>query len=94
MPKYAKPRTFTQEFKEEAVRLALEGEGTQKEIADRLGVNEGTLREWKAKYRERDDSSDLSPEMELRKLRRENESLKMERDILKKAMVIFSSPRP
>lgn len=88
-----KPRVFTQEFKDEAVRLALGGDRTQTEIARSLGINESTLRHWKAKYVGRaEDISDLSPEAELRKLRHENESLRMERDILKKAMAIFSNP--
>lgn len=92
--KRSKPQTvYSQEFKDEAVRLALQGEKTQRAIAQDLGVNESTLRDWKAAYVARGDNSiELTPEAEVRKLRLENESLRMERDILKKAMAIFSNP--
>ena len=40
-------RTFTREFKAEAVRLATQGAESQSEVARRLGIDVGSLRKWK-----------------------------------------------
>jgi len=85
---------YTKEFREEAVRLALEGKGSRAELARSLGVSAWTLGEWVRKHKER--SGESKPwkaetlEEENRRLRRENDRLKMERDILKKAAAYFA----
>ncbi len=91
-----KRRKFTKEYKVEAVRLMVEeGKGTA-EVSRELGVGVNSLDRWKRKYAEGKiepfpGKGRQSPEdAELRRLRRENEVLRMERDILKKATAIFS----
>lgn len=89
-------RQYTKEFKVEAVRLVLEEGRTISEVARDLGINENLLHRWKKKSEEGKiepfpGKGRLSPEDdELRQLRRENKRLRMERDILKKAVAIFS----
>ena len=69
------------------------------EVARELGMSEGLLRRWKIKYEEgKEDpfpgNDRLSPEDEaFRQLKQENERLRMERDILKKAVAISSKER-
>ena len=90
-------KKYTKEFKEEAVKLALEEDANVTEIAQNLGVSKYSIYEWRRDYlREREESGkpieSTSPEKELKRLRKENQRLKQERDILKKAMAIFSQP--
>ena len=87
------PQTrFTKEFQDEAVRLALTSGRSRREIAADLGVGLSTLRHWIDRRRERE--IDAPPEerqedmaAELKRLRRENEILRQEREILKRATV-------
>jgi transposase len=87
-------RPFTDEFKTEAVRLATSGEKTIAQTARDLGMSADTLYAWVRLFgpAKEGDSEPLSPEerSELIRLRRENQRLQMERDILKKAVGIFS----
>lgn len=85
---------YTQEFREEAVRLVLDGQKSQERIAKDLGVSTWTLRDWVKKHKER-SGEERPPKVETleeenRRLRRENDRLKMERDILKKATAYFA----
>src|SRR6202035_1185754 len=87
-------RRFTKEFEEEAVRLVQTSGRTQREIAGDLGIGRSTLVRWIGRSRDRRAvdpaaaESDLTAE--LRRLRRENETLRQERDILKKATAFFA----
>lgn len=89
-------RTYTREFKEDAVRLVTEGGVPVSQAALDLGVHENTIYKWMRQYREDAEGAfpgkgRLKPqEEELRRLQRENEVLKEEREILKKALAIFS----
>ena len=89
-------RRFTKEFKIEAVRLIVEEGRRISELSRELGVGENLLHRWKKKSEEGKidpfpGKGRLSPEDgELRRLKRENDRLRMERDILKKAVAIFS----
>ena len=91
-------RTYTREFKIEAVELLQRSGKTQREIADELGVSSSSLSRWKRKYGEDGEEAfpghgNLTPEKErIRQLEREAEILRQERDILKKAVAIFSHP--
>ena len=91
-------RTYTREFKIEAVQLLQRSGKTQREIADELGVSSSSLARWKRKYGEEGEEAfpghgNLTPEKErIRQLEREAEILRQERDILKKAVAIFSHP--
>ncbi|AML50260.1 transposase [Falsihalocynthiibacter arcticus] len=86
----------TDEFREDAVRIALTSGLTQKQVADDLGVGVSTLNKWITAYRDTDvvPKEDLGLAQENGRLRRENRILKEERDILKKATVFFASQKP
>lgn len=84
-------RKYTQEFKEGAVKLVLEHGYTQKEAGISLGISPKNISTWVRKDRVK---SSLRPsvsqhENELKRLRKENQQLKMEREILKKAAAFF-----
>jgi transposase len=91
-----KRRSYDQEFKKEAVRLYLKNEKSASEIAKDLGISEWSLYQWKQQYQKDPENAfpgkgNLKPEDEaMRRLQRENTILKEERDILKKALAIFS----
>jgi transposase len=82
-------RRFTRDFEAEAVRLVETSGRTQKEIATDLGIGLSTLRRWIDKRRERDLEApppERQADMvaELKRLRRENEIVRQEREILKR----------
>lgn len=87
-------RRFTKEFQEEAVRLVQTSGRTQREIAADLGIGQSTLVRWLGQNRDRraaapsEGQNDVTAE--LKRLRRENEILRQERDILKKATAFFA----
>jgi transposase len=89
-------RKFTNEFKLEAVRLAERGEVPVAQAARELDLNETTLHRWLNRYGQRAGAGRITPEEheELIRLRRDNRRLAMERDILKKAVGIFSKELP
>jgi len=88
-------RSFTAEFKQEAVRLCEVGDRTIAQVAKDLDLTETALREW-VKRAEIDAGKGpvgaLTSEEreELMRLRRENKRLQMEREILKKAAAFFA----
>lgn len=89
-------RTYTKEFKEGAVRLVVEGGRKAAEVARDLGIHENRIYQWKKQIQESGDDAfpgkgNLPPqEEEIRKLKRELEDTREEREILKKALAIFS----
>jgi transposase len=89
-------RRFTKEFKEDAVRLVVEGGRKASEVARDLGIEANMLHRWKREMRTGGNEAfpgkgNLSSrDEEIRRLKRENEDIKEERDILKKALAIFS----
>lgn len=93
-----KRRSFTPEFRHEAVRLALESDRPLSEIARELGIRPDQLRHWKQAITRAAGgpapASGESPEQELRRLRREVAVLRQERDFLKKAAAFFAKGSP
>ena len=85
-------KPYAEEFKQEAVKLVTEQGMAVTQVARDLDVSIDTLHRWLRVVRSPATSttSDGSPSVELTRLRRENEQLRMERDILKKALGIFS----
>ena len=84
-------KRYSEEFKKEAVRLALGGGMTRARVARDLGVNINSLSGWiKTAKATRGGEVRETLEQENRRLRRENDRLTEERDILKKAVGIFS----
>jgi len=87
-----KRRKYTKEFKEEAVRLISEEGYSYAEAGRNLGVNPNLLSRWKREFEgiELDPGSAAAMQAELKRLRKENKRLKMEREILKKAAAFFA----
>ena len=90
-----KRRTFTRDFKAEAVRLCRVGDRTIRQVAVDLDLTETALREWVK--RAEVDAGKGPPEAlttterdELRELRKRVKRLEMEREILKKATAFFA----
>ena len=89
-------RTYTREFKVEAVRRITEQGKGLAEVARGLGLGESLLRSWKQALAAGGDQALPGQghlpalEEELRRLRAENQRLRMEREILKKATAFFA----
>ena len=85
-------RTYTNEFKEEAVKLVVEQNYSVPDAAESLGITAKLLYNWKAKLEAEQSGSALTTDerSELIKLRKENKRLTMEREILKKASAFFA----
>ena len=91
-------RQFADELKREAVALLASSGGPLLQIAGELGISPWMLRNWRNRRERRDAGSAAAlpsipdPAAEISRLRRENDRLRLERDILKKAVAIFSEP--
>jgi transposase len=89
-------RTFTREFKVEAVKLLQSSQKPLAQVARDLGIADSTLHHWRKLFSEHGEQAFpgsghmLPQEEEIRRLERENDVLRQERDILKKALGIFS----
>ena len=88
--------SYSPEFKESAVKLAIESDQSVAKTAEELGLNVSTLHTWVGKYsRPKNDDpqkrSDQHLYEELKQLKKENARLKEERDILKKAAKYFAN---
>jgi len=93
-------RTFTREFKVQAVKLVTEQGYSFAEAARQLGVRDHQIRTWK-KSPDAELSAAVSGgahpaalDAELHRLRADNKRLLVERDILKKAMAFFARESP
>ena len=92
-----KRKTFSREFKLEAVRLLEHSDKSPNEIAIELGVRRNQLYKWQAQLKQQGDSafrgSGRKPpgrSDEVARLRKELADVKLERDILKKAATYFA----
>lgn len=89
-------KTYTKEFKLDAISLVLEQGYSGSEAAKSLGIHESVLRRWLREHRDMECSAfkgqgKLSEEQEeIRRLKEENKRLKMEKEILKKAAAFFA----
>lgn len=90
-----KHRSYSEEFKVEAVNLVVKQGYTFAEAARNLGIHANLLRNWKRKYCEASNDQQLTEgeRMELARLKDENKRLRMERDILKKAAAFFANEK-
>lgn len=96
MSQKSKP-PYTSEFKQSAVKLAIEGDKTAAQTARDLGVNENTLHTWINKYHRKPAQENTVVGQqhlydELKELRKENKRLKEERDILKNRPLFSPAP--
>ena len=91
-----KRRQFDRAYKAEAVRLITEEHRPVAAVARDLGIGENMLHRWKQQFTDHRESAFVgtghqsAEQMELRRLQRENADLREERDILKKAISVFS----
>jgi transposase len=99
MSKQTKPKrpVYTLEFKQDAAKLVIEKGYTHQQAADNLGVSLSAIGRWVRAERSPAHASgkkqsvlNLTDQAELIRLRHENEELRMEREILKKAAVFFA----
>jgi transposase len=92
--------TYTKEFKQQAVTLFETSGKSKTQIARDLGISDSALSKWCKEFGARGNEAfpgkghQTTIEAEMKSLKRENEILRQERDILKKAMSIFAQPHP
>lgn len=88
---------YTPEYRANAVELVRESGKPVAEIARDLGMNEGTLANWVGKAREENGEPEqpltTSERAELDQLRKDNQTLRMERDFLRRAAAYFANPQ-
>lgn len=91
-------RTYSKEFKREAVQLSYDSDGTIAQVAENLGIRPELLYRWRREQLQEGDDAfrgkgmAKASEEEMRRLRRELDQVRMERDILKKALSVFARP--
>ena len=90
-------RNYSREFKEDAVRLLESGTKTGREISDDLGISQGAIYRWRRQLQEEHEAGIRAfpgkgnpRDEELVRLRKELSEVSEERDILRKAVAIFS----
>ena len=89
-------KTYTAGFKREAVRLAQTSEKPIAQVARELGIADTSIHQWRKELAAHGEEAfpgsghQTAQEEELRRLKRELEVTRQERDILKKALAIFS----
>ena len=91
-----KYRTYTKEFKLQALELLENSDKSASELERELGITTGMLLKWKQRYKVNKTENKIEPndlpaaQAEIRRLKRELAIAEQERDILKKAIAIFS----
>ena len=90
--KNGKQPVFDEAFRREAVRLLSTSGRTVRQVAADLGIGFSTLNKWKSRLEEAELMAGPHDDVmkELARLRRENELLRAERDLLKKATAFFA----
>ena len=84
-----KRKSYSEEFKRDAVKLLTDENYTLKEASEALGVSQHSLSNWRHKFSGHTVDKDL--EKENRRLRKELERVNQEREILKKALGYFAA---
>ncbi len=87
-----KRRNYTEDFKRDAVALVTEQGYKTSEAARSLGIGDNLIRRWKREFEEEASGVQLGADEreELKRLRKENRLLRMEKEILKKASAYFA----
>ena len=89
-----KRMTFTATFKDEAVKMVIDGSRPIAEVARELGINAGTLGNWVERYRVvhpvEEEPLTVSERIRLKELEVENRELRMKNEFLGKAAAFFA----
>lgn len=94
-----KNKRYAEEFKREALEMAAKGDVSVAQLERDLGITPGLIYKWRERYRidaaggELKPSAEREAEAEIRRLKRELAIAREERDILKKAIQVFSQDR-
>ena len=83
-------RRFSEEFKAETVKLVKQSDRSMSSIAMELGINAKSIGEWVRRAEESGNPIEEDERAELKRLRRENQELRMEKEILRKATAFFA----
>lgn len=87
-------RKYTEEFKREVLALVAQGTRSIAQLERDLDITPGLIYKWQQRYRVQENtlqpSAEQAEQAELRRLKRELEIVKQERDILKTAIQVFS----
>jgi len=92
-------KTYTREFKIEAVKLSHNSDKNVDEIAESLGVSKSSLRRWRSEFQEDPDQAFPGKghlkerDAEITQLKKELRQAQMENEILKKAVAIFTQKK-
>jgi transposase len=89
-------KKYTKEFKQEAVKLVTDHGYSQAEAGRRLGVSEKNINRWVLGAKEKTPlkiEKPMSEQDEIKQLRKENDRLRMEKEILKKAAAFFANEK-
>ena len=91
-----KNKSYTEEFKREVLEMVAKQAVSIAQLERDLGITAGLIYKWRERYRVDESNGELKPsaereaEAEIRRLQRELSLVKQERDILKKAIQVFS----
>ena len=90
-------KRYTEEFKRSALEMAAKGDVSIAQLERDLGMTAGLIYKWRDRYRVEDGelkpSEERDTQAEIRRLKRELAIAREERDILKKAIQVFSQDR-
>ena len=86
-------RVFSEEYKNDAVKMVVENQISVKKAAKDLGIGRITLEKWVRVYKSKTENLavNINEREELKKLKIENHKLRLERELLKKAAVFFAN---
>ena len=90
-------QSYTKEFKNDVIKLVIEQGYSTNEAGRRLGINQSNVSRWVREYRQENEPSinggatRSELESEVKRLRKETDRLRMEREILKKAAAFFAN---
>lgn len=88
-------RKFSEEYKTDAVKMVIENGLKTSQVSKDLGIGQSTLDKWVKIYssKKQPATTNINDKEEIRRLRAENQKLKLERELLKKATLFFANDR-
>jgi len=81
---------YSEEFKKSSVKLAITTDQSLRQTAENIGVSKGTLSNWVSKYSGDENGSEINYLDEIKRLKKELQQARLERDLLKKAAAYFA----